>query len=50
VVAGLIANGMPPAHVAAVLGVAEPDAAAGPPAVEIIVAPDRDELSPPRKF
>jgi hypothetical protein len=49
VVAGLIANGMPPAHVAAVLGVTERDDAAGPPTVEIIVAPDHDELGSPRR-
>jgi flagellar motor protein MotB len=49
VVAGLIANGMPPAHVAAVLGVTERDEPAGPASVEIIVAPDHDELGSTRR-
>jgi len=49
VVAGLIAHGMPPAHVAAVLGVTEREESASPPTVEIIVAPDHDELGSTRR-
>jgi flagellar motor protein MotB len=49
VVAALITAGMPPAHVAAILGLAEREAEPpGPATVEIIVAPDRDELGSPR--